>query len=203
MVERRQPTSERRQQIAEAALKILSTQGVHRLTAMELAREVGIADGTIFRHFKDKAEIVDAAIDQLSELLGEDFPAAIEDPVDRLQEFFIRRLQRVRKHPVLFRLAFSDRLEEAAGEESGAKVRRMVARSQDFVRTCLTEARLHGLIDDAIPVAALTLMVLGTLQATALVVSSTNKGPELTPEVMWDALERLLRGSAGPRRPHR
>lgn len=203
MAERRQPTSERRQQIAEAALKILSTQGVHRLTAMELAREVGIADGTIFRHFKDKAEIVDAAIDQLSELLGEDFPAAIEDPVDRLQEFFIRRLQRVRKHPVLFRLAFSDRLEEAAGEESGAKVRRMVARSQDFVRTCLTEARLHGLIDDAIPVAALTLMVLGTLQATALVVSSTNKGPELTPEVMWDALERLLRGSAGPRRPHR
>lgn len=203
MAERRQSTTERRQQIAEAALKIISTRGVHRLTAMELAKEVGIADGTIFRHFKDKAEIVEAAIDHLSALLAEDFPEDIDDPIDRLQEFFVQRLQRVRKHPVVFRLAFSDRLEEAAGETSAAKVRKMMARSQDFVRDCLAEAQQRELLDSSLPLPALTLMVLGTLQATAVAVGSAGKGTvgDLAPGVMWGALEKLLRRSgSGPKR---
>lgn len=191
----RQSTSERRQQIAEAALKIISTRGVHRLTAMELAKEVGIADGTIFRHFGDKAEIVDAAIAHLSALLADDFPEGIDDPIDRLQEFFVRRLRRVREHPALFRLAFTDRLEEAAGEASAARVRAMVTRSREFVRDCLEEARDRGILERSLPIPALTLMVLGTLQATALVLGNGGKKGDSDPgpDAVWGTLERVLR----------
>ncbi len=45
MASKRLPTAERRPQIAEAALRIISTMGVRRLTSAALAQEVGIADG--------------------------------------------------------------------------------------------------------------------------------------------------------------
>ncbi len=93
----RRPTAERQQQIAEAALRIISGKGVHRLTTQELAREVGISDGSLFRHFKDKAEIIRAAIGFLERTLFEGFPPQADDPLERLRLFFVRRLELVQR----------------------------------------------------------------------------------------------------------
>jgi len=190
---RRQRTEVRREQIAEAALRIIGTRGVHRLTAMELGAEVGISDGAIFRHFKDKAAIVDAAIEHLAGLLFEGFPPAEADPIDRLQIFFLERLRRVKEHPGVLRLAFTDRLAEAAGEASAARVRELMARSTRFVRDCLAEAQREGLLDPSLPLDALTWIVTGTLQAAAL--SERQAAGRGDPEQLWDTLEKLLRRS--------
>lgn len=202
MAQDRRPTEERRQQIAEAALRIISGRGVHRLTALELAKAVGIADGTIFRHFKDKGEIVRAAIEHLDGLLFQDFPPPQKDPIDRLEDFFVRRLKMVQKLPEVFLAAFSDRLEEAAGEEASGLVRSMVERSQRFVQECLAEAQAEGLIDPKLSVHVLTRVVIGTLQASAFAQRHTRaKGKPLDPEQTWQTLEALLRASARRKAP--
>ncbi len=187
----RRPTEERRQQIAEAALRIISGKGVHRLTAQELGREVGIADGTIFRHFKDKAEIVRAAIAHLEGVLFEQFPPQAEDPLERLRLFFVGRLTLVQRMPSVFLAAFSDRLEEAAGEDAGA-VRSIIERSQAFVRQCLTEAQERGQIDRRLSPDALTLMVVGTLQAAAFGHRRGALKSQLDPTTVWQTIEIML-----------
>lgn len=191
----RRPTEERKEQIADAALRIISTRGVHRLTAMELAREVGIADGTIFRHFKDKKAIVRAAIERMEALLFAGEAPAHADPLERLEAFFVRRLTLVQKAPAVFLAALNDRLLEAA-EDDGHLVLSLVERSQVFVRDCLVEAQARGQVAKDLPVDVLTTVVIGTLQASAFL-RHKSKRARATPEQAWQVVERLLRGSAG------
>ena len=191
----RRPTEERRQQIAEAALRIISGKGVHRLTAQELGREVGIADGTIFRHFKDKAEIVRAAVSHLEGVLFEGFPPQAEDPMERLRVFFVGRLKLVQRMPSVFLSAFSDRLEEAAGSDAGL-VRSIIERSQAFVRQCLTEAQERGQVDASLSVDALTLVVIGSLQAAAITHRRSSGKGHIEPALVWRTMEALLVSTA-------
>jgi AcrR family transcriptional regulator len=190
----RQPSAERRQQIIEATLRIISAQGVHRLTTLEIAREVGIADGTIFRHFQSKEEIIDAAIDHLEGVLFGGMPDLGEEPLLRLKTFFLYRLELVRKNPAVVRLAFTDRLAEAAGEASAAKFQMLVARSRRIVLDCIVEAQQRGEVARDIPAEVLVSAVIGVLRGAAMGGPSVAAGEEI-----WAGLERLLRRSAASR----
>lgn len=187
----RRPTEERRAQIVEAALRIISGKGVHRLTAQELGREVGIADGTVFRHFKDKAEIVRAAIAHLDGVLFNGFPPADREPLARLRSFFVGRLELMQRLPSVFFAAFSDRLEEAAGDDRHL-VRSIIERSQAFVRQCLVEAQEQGHISRALSPDVLATVVIGTLQANAFLHHRLGGKSPHDPQDVWQVLENLM-----------
>lgn len=191
MGRQRQPGSERRQQIADAALQILGELGVQHLTAMEIARRVGIADGTIFRHFKDKQEIVRAAVLRVQELLFQEPQPSEDDPLDRLRAFFLGRVQLVRRHPGILRVALSDRLAEAAGDDAAGIVRSVQERSRTFVRRCIVEAQERGLVASDVSAEVLALAVVGVLRACAL--AEPVGGKPVSPAVAWNTLETTLR----------
>jgi AcrR family transcriptional regulator len=65
------PHAERRAEIISATVAILAEQGLHAWKTAELARRVGVSEPTLFRHFKDKEEILTAAIQQETRLLRE------------------------------------------------------------------------------------------------------------------------------------
>lgn len=191
---RRKSGDERRAEIAEAALKIISSRGVQRLTAVALADEVGITDGSIFRHFKDKRAIVRAAIERLEQMLFDQGLPGHPEPLERLGAFFLQRLGLVQKLPHVFFAAFSDRLAEAAGDDASL-VHALVERSQRFVRECLEEAKGQGLIGADLSIDALGLLIVGTLQGAAISRQRARKaGP--SPAQLWATIERLLRATA-------
>ena len=47
------------QQILEAAIRIFARQGYYNSTISQIAREAGVADGTIYLYFKNKDDILD------------------------------------------------------------------------------------------------------------------------------------------------
>jgi len=47
-----------RQNIINATERLLQTHGLARLTTREIAREAKVAEGLIYHHFKDKAELI-------------------------------------------------------------------------------------------------------------------------------------------------
>jgi len=196
----RLPTAERQRQIAAAALRIVSTQGVHRLTAAALATEVGISDGAIFRHFRNMGEIVDAAIDAFEALLMGSFPPPTDDPLERLGTFIVNRLELVRERPELLRLAFNDRLVEAAGESGAARVRELVQRSVAFVRTCLHEAQSEGTVSPTVSTTLLVWSVLGVVRGAATRDAARGDGDtdlsNAPPDEVWRALRRFLTETA-------
>src|SRR5574338_649810 len=131
---------ERRLEIADAALQVISQHDLRGFTAVAIGHEVGLSDGALFRHFPTKEAIVLAAIDRVGELLFEGFPPEHPDPLERLGDFYRRRMKVIRARPELVRLFASEELSHAAAEEGVRRLAEFRRRSSSFVRSCLEEA---------------------------------------------------------------
>ena len=192
----------RRREIADAALKIIADQGLGRFTALAIARETGLSDGALFRHFATKEDIVLAAIDRVEEILFEGFPPAGADPIDRLGRFFAQRIGVIRQNPGVARLMGSDQLAQAAPPEGVARVAEFRKRSQAFVRGCLDEAHRRGMLAAGVGPEEATVLVLGAILALAHAPPAL-RSPAPLPERVWASLERLLRRERPRTRSHR
>jgi len=71
MTQTRETTEERRRQIVRAARKITAAKGMQVLTIREIAKEVGISEGDVYRHFPSKKDIIVLLIDDIEKTLME------------------------------------------------------------------------------------------------------------------------------------
>ena len=190
----RKPADSRRREIADAALKVIAEKGLARFTSLAIAREVGVSDAALFRHFATKEAIVLAVIDRVGEVLFEGFPPAGQDPIERLGAFFRQRIEVIRENPGVARLMGSEQLAQAAPPEGVARVAEFRRRSRSFVRGCLAEAHRQGLLADGVGPEEATVLVLGAILALAHAPPGA-RPPARLPDRVWSALERLLRRS--------
>ena len=186
----RQPTEERRRQIADAALKVIAERGLGRFTIQAIAAEIGVTDATLFRHFASKEDIVLAALDRVEERLFEGFPPEDTDPLVRLERFFRFRASLVGANPVIARLAFSEELPHAAGPRGAQQVESWKQRSLDFIVSCVDEAAAQGRIPRGLPVREVGVMVLGTL--IALVRFGELAAGPAAADRAWSVIERMI-----------
>jgi AcrR family transcriptional regulator len=195
----RKSSDSRRREIADAALRIIADQGLSRFTALAVAREVGLTDAALFRHFDSMDDIVLAVVERVGEILFEGFPPPGRDPLERLGTFFHRRLALIRDNPGVARLIASGELAHVSPPEGVARVAEFRRRSQSFVRRCLAEAHREGLLAEGLEPAEAAVLVVGSLLAL-----TQARGPiaaagasEVLPGRVWMALDRLFR-----RAPH-
>lgn len=66
-----------RQQIMNAAEKLLQTKGLARVTTKELARETGLSEGALYRHFEHKEDVFLAVLSQTLPVLAEEMSQAV------------------------------------------------------------------------------------------------------------------------------
>ncbi|MGM0555865.1 MAG: TetR/AcrR family transcriptional regulator [Myxococcota bacterium] len=192
---KRLPTEERRRQIADAALHIIAEQGLRKFTVSAISDEVGLADGTIFRHFEDKDDIVLEAVNRLGELMLEQELPTGGGPIERLKAFLTARVELMSKRPELFKVLFSDDLIKAGPEEAAIRVRGLKQMSMSYILQLLQEAHDSGeLRDDASP-EELLFIVHGT--ALAMIFSKGDLGAvaaDTTPEDVWETVAALITG---------
>jgi AcrR family transcriptional regulator len=67
-----QNTLLRQQEIIDAAGNVIVKYGSEHLTIRKIAKEVGIAEGTIYKHFRSKREILSLLADNIGVLLTSD-----------------------------------------------------------------------------------------------------------------------------------
>ena len=81
------PQTERRDQIVDAALPLLREHG-RQVTTRQIADAAGIAEGTIFRAFASKEEIIEAALARLADasVLGQRRLAALGRTLAQLEQ---------------------------------------------------------------------------------------------------------------------
>jgi AcrR family transcriptional regulator len=69
-------TSVRKKQIMDAARKLIMRSGSEHVTVRNMAKEVGISEAAIYRHFKSKTEILSFLADTVADGLLHDIEAA-------------------------------------------------------------------------------------------------------------------------------
>ncbi len=83
LVKKRENTEVRQQQIIDAAGSLIFKYGSEHLTVKKIAKEVGISEAAIYRHFKSKKSILSFLLKHIEEALLKDISpeSAGTDPV--------------------------------------------------------------------------------------------------------------------------
>jgi AcrR family transcriptional regulator len=77
----------RRTQILDAATRVFASKGFNRATIRDVARDAGVADGTIYNYFANKNDLLFGLLDRLNDT--ERRPASLAQAADAsLPEFF-------------------------------------------------------------------------------------------------------------------
>jgi AcrR family transcriptional regulator len=69
MTERRQKTDVRQRQIVSAARRLIVKYGSEHVTVRRVAKEIGVSEGAIYRHFKSKRDVLSLLIDDVENTL--------------------------------------------------------------------------------------------------------------------------------------
>lgn len=94
--------AERQQEILDAAVRAFSRQGYHNCTVAQVAREAGVADGTIYLYFASKEDLLVSAFRRVLETLFARLDpeiAAIPSPLDKLRRLVEMHLELMEGDP--------------------------------------------------------------------------------------------------------
>ena len=107
---RKKTVKNRRQDILEASLKLFAENGYNGSTTAEIARAAGVAEGTIFRHFTTKKELLIAVLEPkvLEGLIQLDKEHAEDTPTEFFRCFLWNRLALIKENDALIRLMFAE-----------------------------------------------------------------------------------------------
>ncbi|MFZ3131530.1 MAG: TetR/AcrR family transcriptional regulator [Desulfosporosinus sp.] len=108
--QRKKTVKKRRQDILEAGLKIFAEKGYNGSTTAEIARAAGVAEGTIFRHFTTKKELLIAVLEPkvLEGLIQLDKEHREDTPPEFFRRFLNNRLELIKENDALIRLMFAE-----------------------------------------------------------------------------------------------
>jgi AcrR family transcriptional regulator len=162
----RMTSEQRKKQIVKAAIKIIGEKGLREFTTTNIASEVGIKDATIFKHFKNKEEIVNAVAASLEEAFKNAMPDEKEDPIERLRRFFVKRVGIILNNPGFIALIFSDQLGQAGGKKVLERVENQRKKAKQYIETCIAEASEKGQIRDDIALDDLLIIIHGAVMGT-------------------------------------
>ena len=107
---RKKTAKNRRQDILEASLKLFSEKGYNGSTTAEIARSAGVAEGTIFRHFPTKKDLLIAVLEPrvLEGLIQLDKEHSEDTPTEFFRCFLRNRLELMKENEALIRLMFAE-----------------------------------------------------------------------------------------------
>jgi TetR/AcrR family transcriptional regulator len=103
----------RRDQIVQAVLSVISRTGVGKLTTAALAREAGISEANLYRHFKNKNAIMMETVAFVRGKIARNMEEAFngpDEPLNKLRKFYNLQLQLMEMNSGILRFMFSDEL---------------------------------------------------------------------------------------------
>jgi regulator of cell morphogenesis and NO signaling len=171
----RKPTGKRREEIAQAVLRIIGEQGLTSLTTATLAAEVGVTTGALYRHFASLDEILAETVRLAVERLEATFPDVSLPPLDRLLTLARNRVRVLGNDPGLAWLLRSEQAYLTLPTGAAEPLRDIARRSRDFLLDTLREGIESGSIRGDIAPDLLLVPVLGTIHA---VIGSGREDPE-------------------------
>lgn len=181
-----------RQRILDGAARAFSVSGFQGTSVPQIAGEVGVSVGLLYRYFPSKADLftaicmseLESEIESLTRQLSE-----ISDPTERLRqgvEFYLRQMEQKQSAGVIL-----GALAEAPANNEVREVMRLRATTiRDFVRGYLEEGVKAGEVPATTPIEeftqAIAMMLDGVVTAWAI------SGPELDLGAVRDAIVSLL-----------
>ena len=158
--------TQRQEQIIDKAIRLIDQKGIQGLTIKNLAKETGVTEGAIYRHFENKKQILCAILDMFREKLKA-FQASARSADSTTYEKIQATLNNLRKlfeaNPAIVSVIFAEEIFQNDSELS-EKVAELIQENQEFMLAIIQEGKsnreLRGDLDDQIMVSS----ILGTFR---------------------------------------
>lgn len=95
-------TEIRREQITEAAFELVGSQGISSLTVEKIATMIGVVPSALYKHFKNKQQILDSILDMIHSTLEGIFKEACQKgrtPLGKIHLFFLGETRFMMQNP--------------------------------------------------------------------------------------------------------
>lgn len=189
-------TEIRKEQIVEAALVLVASQGLDRLSMAAVARRVGLVPSGIYRHFRSKDEILAAMLDLIERRLEENVRAATEesaDPLGRLRDVLVRHVRFIREGRAIPRIVFAD--ESFVGHpQRKTRVEQILQGYLGKVGEIVRSGQAQGQIRPELDPDTVAMMVLGIVMPAAIRWHLSEGGFDVTRHAdrAWQMLLRAI-----------
>lgn len=202
MPRRKLATEVRREQIAEAALVLIASHGLRRLSIAGVARRVGLVPSGIYRHYSGKSQMLAAVLDLVEKrLLGivQRAVAASADPLEQLHAVLMSHVRFIREGRAIPRIVFSD---DAHGGDSQRKERivRVLTSYLGQIAGIVREGQRAGRIRSDRDPETVALLLLGIVMPAGIRWHLTDGGFDVTRHAKraWPMFLEAIRARPGP-----
>lgn len=163
-------TEIRREQIVQAAVALIASEGMKGFNMAGLARQVGVAPSAIYHHFKNKDEVLDAVLDHLQNRLLGNVRSVLErtpHPLDQLKQLLAAHVELVVGHSAMPRILFSEDV-YGGKPERRSRLNDIIMRYISELASIFRQGQQIRVIRHDLDPEALAVMFLGLLQPTAI-----------------------------------
>lgn len=189
----RETTEVRQQQISEAALLVIGQKGLNGATTSEIAAAAGISEGNLYRHFKNKEEIIKSVISRIGTelVIILDSVQELPDALQKLAAVFAQHLAFLEEHVGIPRTIFSEET-LVVNENLRAQVRSVIAAYSQGLNEIIMQGQKDGLVDERMDSHVIVGMFIGTIHFAVTRWMMSNFMVKLTDEteVLWRNLAR-------------
>ncbi len=166
MTQGHKSTHVRKKQIMDAARKLIMRSGSEHVTVRNMAKEVGISEAAIYRHFKSKTEILSFLADSVADGLLHDIDTAGNvgfTSLDIIDEILRTHLSRIEQRRGLSFLVLAEII--SFGDKSlNKKVSDNIRIYVDRLKLLLSDGVRAGLISQDVDLEAAALLLFGMIQ---------------------------------------
>jgi AcrR family transcriptional regulator len=163
-------TEIRKEQIAQCALTLVSRHGLKKLSIVGVAKAVGVVPSGLYRHYRNKDQMLDAVLELVDQRLRENVQAVrAESPasLERLRLLLVRHVRFVQHEVPLPRVVFSEEVFHGPRPRR-QRVYRLFRDYLANIAQLIREGQDAGHIRADLPAETLSLMFLGLIQPAAI-----------------------------------
>lgn len=164
VINKRRRSNDKYRRILEAAIKIFAEQGFFQSTIAQIAKEAGVADGTIYLYFKSKNDILVQFFNFKTKQVFDGFRAEVDkadNTVDKLRNLVRRHLaefQRDRNMAILYQSLTHQRTRLVEPQ-----IREMSDMYLDIVAEIVEQGQQEGLIRKELYLSLVKRFILGAV----------------------------------------
>lgn len=177
----RKSAVDRKAEIIDVAISLADKVGPDKITTGMIAKEIGVTQAAIFRHFPKKDDIWNSVAIQLTGKTVEVWNSPVkkgEDAVTRLRHVVIGHLKLIRRVPALPAILFSREL-HANNQLLRKTLLGVMGQLQKRLTDLVEEAMTEGQFRDDLIAEDVALLLIGLIQSIALRWSMSARSEDL------------------------
>jgi len=185
--------SKRQREIIDVALGLIAQSGIQGLTIKNIASELGISEPAIYRHFKNKAEIVKTMIADFEAQSDTALKEGVRGGMEGVEDFVKSRIVLVAGNPPLAKVMFSEEL-FLDDPEYSEMMRTMMHRHKASLEELFKEAVKKGEVRKDVELEMLFRLVLGPVRLLIKQWGMSNYKFNLVKkgDQLWESLRKVL-----------